>query len=161
MPKKCFWQNNSFLKWAIFFSCLLLNKDFACAYTGKSTCTRAFTEGFWYFALSYRYIEHVHEEVSCQKNFFWINNCFSNLAILCGLCIWYYFSSLTITVGVSDKHWLLSFFSLQMWYCRNSHTWIRPQFGFWSQCGTCFTHLTPSHRDNNGGRGLRNWQFTV
>ena len=31
---------------------LLWNKDVTCAYTGKSTCTRAFTEGFWYFALT-------------------------------------------------------------------------------------------------------------
>ena len=43
--KNFFGQNNSLVKRAI-FSCLLLNKDFACAYTGKSTCTRAFTEGF-------------------------------------------------------------------------------------------------------------------
>ena len=31
----------------------------------------------------HRYIEHVCEEVSCQKNFFWLNN----LAIMYGLCI--------------------------------------------------------------------------
>ena len=31
----------------------------------------------------YRYIEHVHEEMSCQT----LNNCFSNLAILYGICI--------------------------------------------------------------------------
>ena len=50
--KKIFFgQNNSFVKLAIFF-CLLLNKDFACAYIGKSTYTRAFTEAFWYFALT-------------------------------------------------------------------------------------------------------------
>ena len=30
-----------------------------------------------------RYIEHVREEVSCQKKCFWLNN----LAILYGLCI--------------------------------------------------------------------------
>ena len=36
-------QNYSFVKLAN-FSCLLLNKDFAWAYIGKSTCTRAFTE---------------------------------------------------------------------------------------------------------------------
>ena len=92
-----------------FLSCLLLNKDFACAYTGKSTCTRAFTESFWY--LQYRYIKHVHEEVSCQKTFFWLNNCFSNLAILYGLCILdISFLHWPLLRGVSDKHCLLSFF---------------------------------------------------
>ena len=34
------------------FSCLALNKDFAYAYTGKSTCIRAFNEAFWYFLLT-------------------------------------------------------------------------------------------------------------
>ena len=34
-----------------------------------------------------RYIEHVHEEVSCQNNNFWFNNCLLNLAILYGLYI--------------------------------------------------------------------------
>ena len=34
-----------------------------------------------------RYNEHVHEEVSSQKKYFWQNDCLSNLAILYGLCI--------------------------------------------------------------------------
>ena len=34
----------------------------------------------------YRYIEHAHEEVSCQQKLFWLNNCLSNLATLYGLC---------------------------------------------------------------------------
>ena len=36
------------------FSCLLLNRVFSCfrAYTGNSTCTRAYTEAFYYFAQS-------------------------------------------------------------------------------------------------------------
>ena len=50
----------------------------------------------------------MREEVSCQKNFFWLNN----LAILCGLV----FLILVFFIdqrGVSDKHCLLSFFSLK------------------------------------------------
>ena len=35
----------------------------------------------------YRYIEHVHEEVSCQKSYFCPSDCLSNLVILYGLCI--------------------------------------------------------------------------
>ena len=35
----------------------------------------------------YRYIEHVHEEVPCQNFVCLLSNCFSNLAILYGLCI--------------------------------------------------------------------------
>ena len=55
---------------------------------GKSTCTRAFTEAFLYFAYTMqRYIEHVHEEVSCKKSTFCQNDCFSNLAILYDTCI--------------------------------------------------------------------------
>ena len=34
----------------------------------------------------YRYSEHVHEEVSCQK-YFWQNDCLSNYATLYCLCI--------------------------------------------------------------------------
>ena len=33
------------------------------------------------------YNEHVREEVSCQKKYFWQSDCLSNLAILYGLCI--------------------------------------------------------------------------
>ena len=45
MPKKMFFDKITAFGNEPFFSCLLLNKDFACAYTEKSTCTRAFTEG--------------------------------------------------------------------------------------------------------------------
>ena len=34
-----------------------------------------------------RYIEHVHEEVSCQLFRFWQNGYLSNLAVLYDLCI--------------------------------------------------------------------------
>ena len=37
--------------------------------------------------INYLYIEHVHEEVSCYKNYFWQSDCVPNLAILYGLCI--------------------------------------------------------------------------
>ena len=38
--------------------------------------------------IQYRYIEHVHEEVSCKKNkTFWQNGFISNIAILYDLCI--------------------------------------------------------------------------
>ena len=35
----------------------------------------------------YRYIEHLHEELSCPKKYFWQSDCLSNLAILYGFCI--------------------------------------------------------------------------
>ena len=92
------------------FSCLLLNKEFACAYTRKS---RAFTEGFWYFALTILiYLAFAWRSVlqkkkkKKKKKFFWLNNCFSNLAILSGLCTYIILPG----GGVSDKHCLLSFF---------------------------------------------------
>ena len=37
--------------------------------------------------IQYSYIEHVHEEVSCKKKYFWQNGCLSNLAILYDMCI--------------------------------------------------------------------------
>ena len=112
-----FWQNNSFLKWA-FFSCLLLNKDFACAYTGKSTCTRAFTEGFWYFVLTIKIYWACAWRSVMPNNFFWLNNCFSKLAILYGLGILdISFLHWPLLRGVSDKHCLLSFFSLVLSCC--------------------------------------------
>ena len=81
------WMSLNFLKWdltlarwtqvsdrcplgylfPVFLFCFCLDS----AYTGKSTCTRAFTEAFWYFAYTiHTYIEHVHEEVSCKKSTF-------------------------------------------------------------------------------------------
>ena len=51
----------------------------------KSTYTRAFTEAFWYFAHTIQIQWAVHEEVSCQKNYFWESDCLSNVAILYGL----------------------------------------------------------------------------
>ena len=52
--KNLFYHNDSFVNLAIFFFffafkwgfCLCLDS----AYTGKSTCTKAFTEAVWYFA---------------------------------------------------------------------------------------------------------------
>ena len=66
--KDIFWENNSFVKFAI-FSCLLLNKDFACAYIGKSTCTRAFTEAFWYFALDIHVLSMCMKKCHAKKYF--------------------------------------------------------------------------------------------
>ena len=44
-------------------SLLMLNS----AYTGKSSCTRAFTEAFCTLHKQCGYIEHVLEDISCQK----------------------------------------------------------------------------------------------
>ena len=52
--KNTFLTKYSFVNLTIFFSCLLLNTDFACATIVHK---------------QYRYIGHVHEEVSGQKLF--------------------------------------------------------------------------------------------
>ena len=65
------------------FSCLLLDKDFVCAYTGKSTCTRAFTEGFNNIDVLSMCMKKCH----AKKILLLLNNCFSNLAMLYGFCI--------------------------------------------------------------------------
>ena len=55
----------------------------------------------------------MHEEVSWQKIYFWQIDCLSNLAILYGLCILdSSFLYWPLLQGVSNKHCLLSFFSL-------------------------------------------------
>ena len=51
----------------------------------------------------------MHEEVLYQNFVCLLNNCFSNLAILYGLCI-LDISFLYLLWGVSDKHCLVSFF---------------------------------------------------
>ena len=117
-----------------FFSCLLLNKDFACAYTGNQPVPELLLKVSDTLHLQYRYIEHVHKEVSCQKHFFFfflfvclLNNCFSNLAILYGLCILdISFLHWPLLRGVSDKHCLLSFFFIWISSAINSFVKIKP-----------------------------------
>ena len=93
----------------------LIGRVFVCVLRWKSTRARAFTETLH---TQYRYIEHVHEEVQCQKNYFWQNDCLSNFAILNGLCTfnssfhhWQFLSGVVGDGGI-NKHCLLSLFSL-------------------------------------------------
>ena len=58
----------------------------------------------------YRYIEHVHEEVSCQKKF----KLLFNMAFVFLILIFFIDQR-----GVSDKHCLLSFFSYFIKFCQN------------------------------------------
>ena len=109
--KSTFWQNGSVLNLAIFFFyTLLLYKGFVSAqivhargnqlvlfhvcllclcldsaYAGKSTCTRAFTEAFWYFWYNTDILACAWRGVM-QKITFWQNGCLSNLAILHDTC---------------------------------------------------------------------------
>ena len=71
MPKKFFGQNNNCVKRAI-LSCLLLNKDFACA-QGNQLVQELLVKVSDTLC---RYTEHVHEEVQCQILYCLLNNSF-------------------------------------------------------------------------------------
>ena len=107
------WQNDSFVNLAI-FSCFLLNRGYACSYIvhtwGNQLVPELLLKRFDTLHIQYRYNEHVREEVSCQKKYFWQSDCLSNF--LYGVCI-RHISFLywpLLCGGLSNKHCLLSFF---------------------------------------------------
>ena len=65
--QKMFFDNNSFVKLVIFFSCLLL-RFCLCIYREIKLYQSFLLKVS--DTLQYRYVEYVHEEVSCQKNIF-------------------------------------------------------------------------------------------
>ena len=89
--KKKFWQNDSVLNLAIFFNTLFLNKGFVSAQIvhawGNQLVPELLLKLSDTFPTLYRHIEHLHEKVWCQKNNFWQNDSFVNLAMFaCFAC---------------------------------------------------------------------------
>ena len=84
MPLKYLWQNDSVLNLAI-FNTLLLNKGFVSAQVVHARENQLVPELLLKLSdtlpTQYRHIEHLHEEVLCQKINFWQNDSFVNLAI--------------------------------------------------------------------------------